>query len=455
MRKILVIDDEKEMLDSLVKILSFRKEFDVTAVNDPKEAISVLENRKFDLVLTDLEMGEISGIDICKAAFKKFPGTMGIIISGYGTIQASVNAIRIGAFDFIEKPFSAIKLFETIDRAFQRTAEMDAPTINEFSKKELKGIIFKSKKIQDILDLIGKISSGDMNVLITGESGTGKELFARAIHNFSKRKGNPFVPVNCGALPETLFESELFGYEKGAFTGAIKTKPGLIEFAENGTFFFDEIGEMSLALQVKLLRLLEEQKIRRIGAQKEKEINVRIIAATNQNLEDAVQQNRFREDLYYRLNSIKIEIPPLRERREDIIPLFYHYMNELCAREGSNNKRITPEAEEAMVNYDWPGNVREIQNLINKAYYLCTNDVIQISDLPLTVSKTTGKLNQSTLMKQFKDAKDVILEKFEIEYLNYHLKQHGGNISKTAEACGIDRRTIHRLVSKYNIFYKD
>ena len=237
--------------------------------------------------------------------------------------------------------------------------------------------------MQEIIEFVKKISPQNMNVLITGESGTGKELIARAIHNLSKGNLNPFVPVNCGALPETLFESELFGHEKGAFTGAIKTKPGLLEFANDGTFFFDEIGEMSLALQIKLLRMLEERKIRRVGGQQEININVRIIAATNQDLEKSVQEGKFREDLYYRLNTIKIEIPPLRKRREDILPLVNYYMKDFCTRDDKEIRRFTKEAEDALVSYDWPGNVREVQNIIGRAYYLCSTSIIQKNDLPL------------------------------------------------------------------------
>jgi transcriptional regulator with PAS, ATPase and Fis domain len=292
-----------------------------------------------------------------------------------------------------------------------------------------------------------------MNILITGESGTGKELIARAIHNLKKSHLNPFVPVNCGALPETLFESELFGHEKGAFTGAVKTKPGLLEFANDGTFFFDEIGDMSLALQIKLLRMLEERKIRRVGGQQEININVRIIAATNQDLEKAVQEGKFREDLYYRLNTIKIEIPPLRKRSEDIMPLVYHLMKDFCARDDRPVRRFTKEAEEALIKYDWPGNAREVQNIIGRVYYLSSSEIIQKSDLPLPLLDKKRILEDDLLDLSFKDAKENLIEQFEIDYLSYHLKKNEGNISKTADECGLDRRSIHRLIKKYNMVY--
>jgi transcriptional regulator with PAS, ATPase and Fis domain len=247
----------------------------------------------------------------------------------------------------------------------------------------------------------------------------------------------------------------LFGHERGAFTGAVKTKPGLIEFADQGTFFFDEIGDLSLQLQVKLLRMLEDKQIRRVGGQKEIAINVRIIAATNKDIEKAVREEKFREDLYYRLNTIPIEIPPLRERIDDILPLAYHFLNQLSEKNERDIKKFTGEAEESLASYAWPGNVRELQNIISRAYFLCSSSVIQNADIPLPISSQIITLDQKMLNLSYKDAKDYVLEKFEIEYLTHQLKKYKGNISKTANSCGIDRRSIHRLIKKYNIFYQD
>ena len=303
--------------------------------------------------------------------------------------------------------------------------------------------------------MIRRIAPTDMNVLILGESGTGKELIARAIHNLSKGKGEPFVPVNCGALPEQLFESELFGHERGSFTGAIKTKPGLLEFADGGTFFFDEIGEMTPSLQVKLLRMLEERKIRRIGGQNEININVRIIAATNKDLEMHVKEGKFRDDLFYRLNNLKIELPPLRDRKEDIMPLMNHYLFQLCSKKGEVMRVFSKDAEEALINYSWPGNVRELQNIVNRTYYLCSNQIITIADIPLPLTSKQDTITEEIIKLNYKDAKEKIIEKFEIEYLTYHLKINDGNISKTAEECGLDRRTVHRLITRYNIIFKN
>ena len=453
-KKLLIVDDEIEMLDGLKKILSHRSEFELTFKNDPGEAIQSIKNEKYDLIITDLKMNEISGLDVLRNAISSNPKAKTIMISGYGTVEASVEAMRIGAFDFIEKPFTSKKLFNCIDRALQES-EPAAAVITAEDEVRLPGIIYQSSAMKDVINLVRKISNGNMNVLITGESGTGKELIARAIHRLSKSSLDPFVPVNCGALPEHLFESELFGHEKGAFTGAIRRKPGLLEFANHGTFFLDEIGELSQTLQVKLLRMLEERKIRRVGGEEEINIDVRIIAASNKDLLKATQENTFREDLYYRLNTFQIEVPPLRERIDDIILLAKHFMNELCEKRDSIKRYFSPEAEEALKVYPWPGNVRELQNVIGRAYYLCSDQVIKVDDLPIPVPNQTSKIDTRYFNPNYKDAKELMLEKFEIEYLTHHLKLNNGNISKTADSCGIDRRTIHRLINKYNIIYKE
>jgi two-component system, NtrC family, response regulator HydG len=453
MKKILVIDDEPEMLFSLEKILSYRSEFETELIDNSLKALDLINTKNYDVIITDLKMKEVSGIDILKAAVKKTPSAIVIIISGYGTIEASVEAIKEGAFDFIEKPFTSKVLFDSIDRAFAKTKD-NSPTAEEKPEK-ISGFIFRSQKIEEVIKLVKKVAPGNFNILITGESGTGKELIARAIHDLSKRKDNPFVPVNCGALPEYLFESEIFGHERGAFTGAVKTKLGLLEFANHGTFFFDEIGDMSQNLQVKLLRMLEDKKIRRVGGKEEIEINVRIIAATNKNLANLVADKKFREDLYYRLNTIQIEIPPLRERPDDIMPLANCFISNLCSMEDSEPKKFSNEVEEILKNYSWPGNVRELQNIINRAFFLSSSPLIQKENLPLELASGNKKLNDEFLTPGYKEAKDKIIEKFELEYLTHHLKLNKGNITKTAENCGLDRRTIHRLINKYNIIYKD
>ena len=451
-KKILIIDDELDMLNSLSKILSQRNDLSLSTSNDAVAALKLVSQEKFDLIITDLKMGEISGIQILKEALGKFPDTKVIVISGYGTIEASVEAMQEGALDFLEKPFTSRKLFDALDQAFQQSSHMETSGAEiSDSGDGFQGLIYKSEQIKRVITLVKKVSAGDVNILITGESGTGKELIARAIHNLSKRRLNPFIPVNCGALPENLFESELFGHERGAFTGAVKTKPGLLEFANNGTFFFDEIGDLSLPLQVKLLRMLEDRQIRRVGGHKEIDIDIRVIAATNKDLADQVKESKFREDLYYRMNTIQIHIPPLRERIADILPLAYHYLNELGAKNNRSVQRFSTEAETALEHYAWPGNVRELQNMVSRAYYLCASRVIQKADLPLPDSGKKIALEEHMFELNYKEAKDYVLERFEVEYLTHQLRKNNGNISHTAQACGIDRRSIHRLINKYNL----
>jgi DNA-binding NtrC family response regulator len=454
MKKILIIDDEVEMLKSLDKILSYRKDFNLTLIDNPVTGNKLVQTKKFDLIITDLKMKEISGLDILKSALDNFPESNVIMISGYGTIEASVEAMRRGAFDFVEKPFTSKKLFDCIDKVFKEEQNKEKEPVQEAkSDTPFEGIIYKSENFQKLLEMVRKIAPGSMNILITGESGTGKELIARAIHKLGKNKSDPFVPVNCGALPESLFESELFGHEKGAFTGAVKTKPGLLEFANNGTFFLDEIGELSPSLQVKLLRMLEDKKIRRVGGQNEINIDVRIISASNRDLKQAVNDKSFREDLFYRLSTIQIEIPPLRERVNDIIPLAQYFVREICRKEDVPVRKFSPDAENILKEYPWPGNIRELQNIIGRTLYLCSSNVIQSKDLPIPTLQE--RMNTEYLNVNYKEAKNKVIEQFEIEYLSYHLRKNAGNISHTAEACGIDRRTIHRLIKQYNIIYKD
>ena len=455
MKKVLIIDDEYEMLDSLKKIISHKPDFDLTLIQESKMGNELLQKEKFDLVISDLKMKDVSGIEILNTVRKNHPETPVIIISGYGTIEASVEVMKVGAFDFLEKPFTSKKLFESIDRALAPNQRTSTTVASTKRVKAFEGMIFNSRRMEEVIRIIERIAPTNMNILIMGESGTGKELVARAIHKLSKSSSDPFIPVNCGALPENLFESELFGHEQGAFTGAMKTKPGLLEFANHGTFFFDEIGELSQTLQVKLLRMLEEKKIRRVGGQEEIDIDVRIIAATNKDLKKAVDSNNFREDLYYRLSSFTIEVPPLRERIEDIIPLANYFMREICEGKDEIEKQFNDKVEDAFKAYSWPGNIRELQNVIGRISVLCTGATIKIDDLPIPIKENSGKLDKELLLQNYTDAKKSIMEKFEVEYLTHHLKKNRGNISKTAQECGLDRRTLHRLIKKYSIFYKE
>jgi DNA-binding NtrC family response regulator len=456
MKRILIVDDEIEMLESFKKLFSHKPNFKVTVINEPLYAKTVIQQETYDLLITDLKMKNFSGLDLLKLSKKFHPDFPVILISGYGTIESSVEAMKYGASDFIEKPFTSQKLFDCIDKSLKKSKSKTEATPAEMKRiNEETGLIYKSKKMENIVEMIQKIASTNINVLITGESGTGKEVLARAVHKLSKSNSDPFVPVNCGALPESLFESELFGHEKGAFTGAIKTKPGLLEFANHGTFFLDEIGEMTLPLQVKLLRMLEERKIRRVGGQEEIDIDVRIIAASNRDLQKAVTEGNFREDLYYRLCTFQIEVPPLRERTEDIMPLANHFLQEVCRENGNNEKIFSPEVEEFLMEYYWPGNIRELHNIVGRTYFLSGEQVITKNELPLPLIGTIQQSDLNTFQENYSNAKEKMLENFEIEYLTFNLKKNYGNVSKTAEQCGMDRRTVHRLIKKYNILYKD
>ena len=456
METILFIDDENEMLESYKKLFVSKNDYNIKFVVDSVLGKSLIENNSYDLIITDLKMKIVDGMEILNTAIKKNPNSLVIMISGYGTIEASVEAMRNGAFDFLEKPFSSKKLFECIERALKQNS------YNEITKESstikdnnFEGIYYKSNAIKDIVGLIKKIAPSNMNVLISGESGTGKELVARAIHRLSKYNENTFIPVNCGALPESLFESELFGHEKGAFTGAVKTKHGLLEFANNGTFFLDEVAELTPSLQVKLLRMMEDKKIRRVGGKKEIEIDVRIISATNKNLNKAVSENIFREDLFYRLSTIHIEVPPLRERKEDILLLANKIIGSHCKKDDVPLRKFSPEAEEVMKEYPWPGNVRELQNVLGRTYFLCAKEIIESKDLPLPISDNNLGVCDDYIDLSYKDAKNRLMEIFEEKYLTHNLKKNNGNISRTAELCGMDRRTIHRILKDFNIIYKN
>jgi len=453
LKKLLIVDDDLEMLESLKKIMSHKPEYDATYCQEPRIVDELIKKEKFDLVISDLMMNDFNGIDLLISLKKQSKETPIIIISGYGTIEASVESIKLGAFDFIEKPFTSKKLFESIDNALKSTAYADSEIGFEHEIESEYGIIYRSDSMKEIIKMIRSVAPTDMSVLITGESGTGKELVARAIHQLSKSSSDLFIPVNCGALPENLFESELFGYERGAFTGAMKTKPGLLEFANQGTFFFDEIGELSQALQVKLLRMLEDKKIRRIGGQEELDIDVRIIAATNKDLKEEVVKNNFREDLFYRLSIFTIDIPPLRDRIDDIVPLTNHFLKQFCERRNEPEKNISKEVEDALLAYTWPGNIRELQNVIGRSCLLSTNKIIEVVDLPIPLKANHKKFYGDLLALNYSDAKESIIEKFELEYLAFHLKENNGNISQTALKCELDRRTLHRLIKKYNIVY--
>lgn len=450
--RILIIDDETEMLSACAQIVSILGNEPVP-VADVKKALKKLEEEEYDLIFCDLLMPEHDGMQVLEICQKLAPNTPVVIFTAYGTIDRAVTAMKAGAFDFIEKPFDVNNLKIVIEKGL-RQRNLLRERLNLINQLETKyhfdNIVGKSAAMREVFEMIETVSKSDANILITGESGTGKELIARSIHAHSGRKTKAFVPVNCGAFPENLFEAELFGYEKGAFTGASHRKIGLIEYADAGTFFLDEVCELPLNLQTKLLRTLQDQKLRRVGGNELIQVNVRLISATNRNVEHALHDETLRKDFYYRLNVINIQIPPLRARIEDIRLLAEHFLKKYL---GSSAKEITGFSEdviETLENYNWPGNVRELENIIERAVTLSRKDKITSSDLPPHLSNDEIPQN-SYIGNSLTEIKQLAVEEIEKKYLLTLLKKYKGNVTNVAKEAGLTRRHIYRLINTYQI----
>ncbi len=456
--KILVVDDEPDMLSSCQKLLS-RSGYDVKSVGSGRDALKILKEEKFDLVLTDLKMPEVDGMEVLKRSKEESPECAVMVFTGYGTVQDAVMAMKQGASDFITKPFTPDHLLLAIEKAvgnIRLAAENRALKDQLVERFSFENIVGRTPEMHEVFDSIRKIADTNANVLITGESGTGKELIARSIHANSSRKSGPFVPLNCGGIPEHLVESELFGHQKGAFTGAVTTRPGLLEFASTGTFFMDEISELPLNLQVKLLRVLEEHRIRRVGSNKEIDIDIRLISATNRDIEKMANEGNFREDLFYRVNTFVIHIPPLRDRIDDIPLLATHFLTHYAKSTSKVLEGIAPEAMSILKSYTWSGNVRELQHVIERGVALTPEGSIRIQDLPDHLWKGSGVVdggspNKTHFELPFKDAKEATIESFEKKYILNLLSRFKGNISRAAEGSDIDRRSLHRLLAKHHI----
>jgi two-component system response regulator HydG len=444
---ILVIDDEESMRDSCLQTLS-RKGYKVQTAEDGLQGLEMLKKKSFDLIILDLKMPGLSGMEVLKIIKQDNPDIFVIVITGHATIESAVEAMKQGAFDFIPKPFTPESLRMIVQRALS-TRELTLENI--LLRNELKSglgsevIIGNDNSMKAVEQLVRKVGPTDTTVLITGESGTGKEVIARAIHKCSCRKDKSFVAVDCSSLVESLFESELFGHVKGSFTGAIETKYGRFELANGGTLFFDEIGNVSLSIQAKLLRVLQEREIIKVGSSQVVKVDVRIIAATNKDLIQSVKEGTFREDLFYRLSVVPITMPPLRERKADI-PLFTKYfLEKYNNKRGKNIKGISEEAMRALVEYDWPGNVRELENAIERAVVLTENEMIQPSDLlyyGLTMDSDVQEENDDKVRR---------LVDMEKEYIIKALKLFNGHKGKTAESLGIDRKTLRLKLKAYGI----
>ncbi len=456
--KILIVDDDKELLLSCSRIFKNNGHYQVCTMHDSTQAVKEIESGNYDLIISDLSMPKMSGMDLLHKAKSVIPEVPFVIFSAYGNVERVVEAMRLGAFDFIEKPFKVDYLKVVVEKSLNHRNLYKEKLALENQLQErynFDNFIGKSPAMQQVFEMISRVAEGESNVAILGESGTGKELVARSIHVNSQRSNKIFVPVNCGAFPENLFESELFGYEKGAFTGASRRKPGLLEYADGGTFFLDEICELSPTLQVKLLRMLQEKKIRRLGGTELIDVDVRIVSASNQDLEEALAEGRLREDLYYRLNVISIHLPSLRERRDDIPLLCDYFMNKYLKGSSKNIRGISEAALKCLENHCWPGNVRELENVIERAITLSANDWIQPEDLPENIMCIKDKMQLVHIDTPLKEAKDKILAQFESEYLIKMLMCHNGNITRAAKSSGIDRRSFHRLLNRHKINSRD
>ncbi len=447
MARILVVDDEKIALRNLEYIL--RKEgYEVTATMSGAKALQLLQEEEFDLVLTDLKMEKVDGLEILENCKRLHPDTEVIMITAYATIPSAVETMKKGAYDYIAKPFKLDEIRKIVREALEKVRLRKENAILREQLERYEGrvkIITQDPEMQRLLDVARQVAPTDCNVLITGESGTGKELFARYIHYNSKRAEGPFFAINCGAFTEELLANELFGHEKGAFTGAITMKKGLIESASGGTLFLDEITEMPTSMQVKLLRVIQERELLRVGGTEPVKVDVRFIAATNRDIQEAIKAGQFRQDLYFRLNVVSLRIPPLSERKEDIPLLCQYFLKKYSALMKKEVTEISEDVMTLLMNYDFPGNVRELENLIERGVALTNSHKIEIAHLP----EDLRQLSIRTFRK--KDGRFPSLEEQEEAYIKWVLKEVGGNKTLAAQILGIDRVSLWRKLKKYGM----
>lgn len=453
-KRLLVVEDDKYVLDSIKSILD-GEEYEVSTAQNGLEALNLYRREPYNLVVADLKMPQMGGFELLKQLKLEYPEVFLIMMTAYGSVRTAVEAMQIGAYDYLTKPVSAEELRLVVRRVFEK---QNLIIENRALRKELEerfsfdNIIGKSHRIQQVYDLIMQVADTDATVLITGETGTGKELVAHAIHHNSDRKDCPFVVMNCSALPETLLETELFGHEEGAFTGATRQRTGKFEYAHKGTVFFDEMSNLPLAMQTKLLRLLQEKSFERIGGNQTIKVDVRIIAATNKDLNKLSEEGSFRKDLYYRLNVIPIQLPPLRERREDIPLLVKHFIEKYNKAFKKDIKSISQNALNIIMSYHWPGNVRELENLVERAVIMVRGHIIDEGDILAPIQE-----QQRGELKEMFDGRitDNSLENFlahcEKTYITKLLKRNKGRIYSSAKISGIDAKTLYRRMKKYNI----
>jgi DNA-binding NtrC family response regulator len=453
--RVLIVDDEPDVVANWSRLLG-RDDYACVTATDGERALALLESERPEIVLTDLKMPRVDGMQVLTRALELDPDVVVVMITGHGSVESAVEAMRAGAFDYLLKPLPSNEVLRlAVERAAERRRLIEE---NRRLREPLAPrtgfdhVVGKSLAMAAVFDLVHRAARSEANILVQGESGTGKELIAQAIHAQSARAAEVFVPVDCAALPDALLESELFGHERGAFTGADRTKPGMIEVADRGTLFLDEIGELPQALQSKLLRALQERQIRRVGGTKFVDVDIRLVSATNRDTAELVRKGEFRDDLYYRVNVITIMLPPLRERGGDVGLLAHHFLRRYGRNRAHPLAGIEPEALARLEAHAWPGNVRELQNVIERACALTDGPMIRVRDLPDHV-RGRGRPAPAIPGKDLPlaEAREAWLQAFAQEYLTDLLQRHGGNISQAAKTAGVDRKTLHRLLAKHGL----
>lgn len=457
--RVLVIDDEEIVCESVKRILE-EENYEVEIALSGFEAFDKMATNPFDIVITDLKMPGIDGMEVLRRIRGEYPNTIVIMITGFSTVETAVEAMKLGAFDYIPKPFTPDEVSVVVKKAVE---QKNLLLENIYLRQELQekygfhNIVGKSKKMQEVYRIISKVAPTDSTVLIYGQSGTGKELIARAIHFNSPRKDRQFVPVDCAVLSENLLESELFGHIKGSFTGAITTKPGLFEIADGGTVFLDEVGNISLSIQAKLLRVLQEREFTPVGGTKSKKVDIRLIAATNKDLEKMIKEGTFREDLYYRINIVPIYLPPLKEREEDIPLLAIHFLRKYSEQMGKKIKGFSAEAMEKLMRYSWPGNVRELENVIERTVVMIEEDMVRPEHIILPDQQRQDELHiripmTSEELKEIKkQLREKAVEEIERAFIINALERNQWNVTKASEEVGMLRPNFQALMRKYNI----
>lgn len=447
---VLIIDDEENIRNGLAANFEL-EDYEVKTAANGKDGLDLVAKGDIDLVITDLRMDGISGEEVVKRVTTETPGIPVIVLTGHGSIDAAVEAMKSGAYDFLTKPLNLDQLNLIVKRALEnRELSLQHKLLKEEIESSacLEQMIGRSAEMQKVFSMIKKVAPAKASVLITGESGVGKELVANAIHNLSGRKDKAFIKVHCAALSESLLESELFGHEKGAYTGADSMQKGRFELAHGGTIFLDEIGEINQNVQIKILRVLQEKTFERVGGEKSISVDVRIVAATNKNLEEEVKAGRFREDLYYRLNVVHLKVPSLKERKDDLPLLIDSFIKKFAAENEKEIIGIDSKAKAALLKYDWPGNIRQLQNCIESSVVMSNGKQIKLEDLPLSVSEYTGQESISIPMGiSLEDAEKIIIMQ--------NLSANKGNKSKTADILGIGRKTLHRKLNEYGLELSD